>query len=167
MLASRMAWYSGVSGARCASPSDLVGSCEGWPVSPPTAARRHCPLRLGYLLSSNAPAAVVVARTAASASAARVARWSMISSHADRVLLNIDVPPKLLCEQSRTFSGAGESESAGCVLAGSAPAFSRRPRPCAGAFAGSLLGPKIVADHRGPITSISNDPSLGVGRPPP
>src|SRR5882762_8740920 len=60
-----MAWYSGVSGACCASPSDLFGSYDGWPLSPATGTRRHSPFHCGYFDSSNARAPDMVVSTAA------------------------------------------------------------------------------------------------------
>src|SRR6266478_8704088 len=80
MLASSRAWYSGISGACCASPERLV-----WSHCVPTpAGRRHWPDQSGYLVASNAEAAPIVSDSAAaSVSAARELRWSIMSSHGE------------------------------------------------------------------------------------
>ncbi len=67
MLASRTAWYSGVSGACCPRPGGLVGSNAGWS---PTPTASHCPERSGYFASSNAQAATADVTAAANAVAA-------------------------------------------------------------------------------------------------
>src|SRR3954451_22452011 len=52
-----MAWYSAVSGGFCARPIGLVGSKPRPRKPPPTLpARRHWPLKSGYLVSSWAAA---------------------------------------------------------------------------------------------------------------
>src|ERR1700748_1599171 len=48
-FASRMAWYSAVSGASCPRPHDLLGSKDGWPATPGTTWRVHWPRQSGYL----------------------------------------------------------------------------------------------------------------------
>src|SRR5215470_4045050 len=66
-LASRIAWYSGVSGACWPLPQGLAGSKEGCPPNVPMRSTpRHCPFQSGYLISS--PAATV-ATTIANAAA--------------------------------------------------------------------------------------------------
>src|SRR5579883_923489 len=52
MLARRVAAASGVSGASWPKPQGLVWSNDGWPGSPRTIKRFHCPLRFGYLEKS-------------------------------------------------------------------------------------------------------------------
>src|SRR5215468_1301873 len=69
-LASRIAWYSGVSGACWPLPHGLVGSKEGCPPKVPT--RRtplHCPFQSGYLISSPAAAAPTTITSAAASGA--------------------------------------------------------------------------------------------------
>src|SRR5882757_9457384 len=61
-LASKMAWYSAVSGACCPRPVSLRGSNE------PAPARIHCPLISGYFVTSCAPALATAQASAASAS---------------------------------------------------------------------------------------------------
>src|SRR6266581_5837214 len=65
-LASKRAWYSGVSGGCCAGPQPLLGSntlprprasTAGLVLGP----RRHWPCRSGYFVWSNAEAAAMVA----------------------------------------------------------------------------------------------------------
>src|SRR5437016_14668726 len=54
MLALKMAWYSGVSGASWVVPQHLTGSNEGWPRHEGMRRPIHWPLRSGYIASSNA-----------------------------------------------------------------------------------------------------------------
>src|SRR5207249_5183456 len=56
ILALKMAWYSGVSGASCVVPQHLTGSNEGWPRHEGMRSPIHWPLRSGYIASSNAHA---------------------------------------------------------------------------------------------------------------
>src|SRR6516162_6967335 len=64
-LASKRAWYSGVSGGCCAGPHALVGSKtlpRPWrtPSVIALGPRRHIPFKSGYFVSSNADAATIV-----------------------------------------------------------------------------------------------------------
>src|SRR5215510_11138125 len=64
-LASRIAWYSGVSGACWPLPHGLVGSNEGGPRRIPL----HCPFQSGYLISSPAATAPTTIASAAASGA--------------------------------------------------------------------------------------------------
>src|SRR5260370_16072390 len=75
MLASRIALYSGVSGACCPKPQGLVWSNDGMPPSPGTTKRVHWPLRSGYFVSSNARALPSASAETASAAAAVRTSW--------------------------------------------------------------------------------------------
>src|SRR5436305_9496779 len=59
-----MFWHSGVSGAPCSGPQDLVWSNDGWPRTPGKTARFHWPLRFGYFASGVWAPAVDTSKTA-------------------------------------------------------------------------------------------------------
>src|SRR5579871_5589097 len=87
-LASRIASYSGVSGACWPLPQGLVGSSEGWPPKlPMRSTPRHCPFHSGYFISSPAAAVTIVIASAATSGTtlrakAPIVRWSrMFPSH--------------------------------------------------------------------------------------
>src|SRR5215510_2243691 len=87
MLASRIAWYSGVSGASCPLPQALVWSCDGWPGSPGTENRDHWPRQSGYFFSSAPCAAPIVSAAAKAITIAAVQlRTDMIASLALRIV---------------------------------------------------------------------------------
>src|SRR5579883_516777 len=74
ILASRIAWYSGVNGAPCPSPQGLVWSKLGWPPDLKLT-RSHWPETSGYFASSKA-CAIEPARTT-SKDAQSATRFSM------------------------------------------------------------------------------------------
>src|SRR6516165_10224856 len=64
-----MALYSGVNGASCPNPQDLVWSNEAWPPNPRTTKRVHCPFRFGYFEKSTICALALDPASATSATA--------------------------------------------------------------------------------------------------
>src|SRR6266567_7950169 len=77
-LASKILWYSGVSGACWAWPAPLVGSNDGGPPIPGTGNRVHMPFQSGYIESSKARAPANVAQSAAKSTIAPIDfRWDM------------------------------------------------------------------------------------------
>src|SRR5271163_3338835 len=97
-FASKTFWYSGVSGAF-------------WPACTQrgTPTRFHCPLRSGYLASSQADAPLMVAHKARSAHARIETRLDMIFSHSSERL------------SSRRHDSHGRSENVGDFYHGAAP----------------------------------------------
>jgi hypothetical protein len=74
-LDSSTAWYSGVSGAPCPLPQDLLGSNDGCPARPDTRWRSHWPFQSGYFPSCAAaarPKATVNAATTGAVLCAQV-----------------------------------------------------------------------------------------------
>src|SRR5260370_31384357 len=67
-VASNLAWYSAVRGACCPRSEGLLGSNGGWPTAPGTMALVHCPVKAGYIASSNARTAALGEDNAATVS---------------------------------------------------------------------------------------------------
>jgi len=77
-LASKIAWYSAVSGGCCPRPGGFAGSKRGSSEAPGATARSHWPRKSGYFASSNACAVLpAVHSIAASATAVIKPPWSM------------------------------------------------------------------------------------------
>src|SRR5215475_4435889 len=89
-LASKIAWYSVVSGGSCPRPGGLLGSNRGSSEVPAAPALIHWPRRFGYIASSNACAlTLAIHSAAASAAAARVLSWYIpFLPYADPVAVN-------------------------------------------------------------------------------
>src|SRR5260370_26921911 len=86
-LASRIAWYSGVSGACWPLPHGLVGSKEGCPPNVPMRSTPlHCPFQSGYLISSPAATAPTVIASAAASGATLSAKAPIVLRQSIAVL---------------------------------------------------------------------------------